>query len=279
MTRAPFDFTALATPAGGTLVDLTLLLAEELPTTWPGHMPYQHKTFNYFQQGGPDESHLVSPCGEYQTRWLLIDEHTGTHVDAPAHFIPRSGSGIAGAAPAGDITVDKVPLEQTFGAAVVVDVSELLTVDVPAGHSPDITPAHVTRFEAEHGPLAASDIVLFRSGWDQLHYRTGPEGRAYAHGPLAQQSGPAWPAPTAETLSLLLDRGVRCVGTDGPSMGSSHAGRDVHLEGLGNGCVFVEALACLHLLPVRGALFVFAPLKIARGTGAPGRALAVVPAA
>lgn len=77
-----------ATPPSGRLVDLTLLVAEELPCWWATHMPYQHKTFNYFADGGTDAAPLLSRTGTYQTRWMLIDEHTGTHVDAPAHFVP-----------------------------------------------------------------------------------------------------------------------------------------------------------------------------------------------
>ncbi len=79
-------------------------------------------------------------------------------------------------------------------------------------------------------------------------------------------------------MRALLERGVRCVGTDAPSMGSTHDGGPVHVEGLGAGAVFVEALCHLDRLPPRGAFFCFAPILLARGTGAPGRAFAWVPA-
>jgi kynurenine formamidase len=41
--------------------------------------------------------------------------------------------------------------------------------------------------------------------------------------------------------------------------------------------LFVEALAGLAQLPPRGAFFLFLPLRLSGGTGAPGRALAVLP--
>lgn len=263
---------------GEGLVDLTLLLAEELPCTWPGHMPYQQKTFSYFTETGPDEAHLVSPCGHYQTRWLLIDEHTGTHMDAPAHFFPRPDSGLKGSNEVGTITAEQIPLSQLIGPAVVIDVSELLLSEEPPGESPAVEPKHIIEFEREHGELRPGDIVLFRSGWDELHYKEGPSGMSYATNPLVHKSGSAWPAPSADAMVYLSSKGIRCVGTDGTSMGSSHSGRAVHIAGLGSGCVFIEALANLGTLPVRGAIFFFAPLKVARGTGAPGRAFAFLPA-
>jgi len=263
--------------ASSTVVDLTLLLAEELPGTWPGHMPYQHKTFSYFEEGGSDEAHVVSRCGDYQTRWLLIDEHTGTHVDAPAHFVPKTETGLPGAGDAGSITVDKVPLKQTMGPAVVIDVSALTTTPVPDGQSPLIEVGHIRDFEAEHGPLQPGDIVLFRSRWDTDRYVSGSAGNAYAHDVIMLGRGPGWPAPSTQTIEYLLERGVRCIGTDGVSMGPSESGRAVHVAGLGNGAVFIEALTNLAELPVRGSFFLFAPLRVARGTGAPGRALAFLP--
>lgn len=260
----------------GTIVDLTLLLAEELPCTWPGHMPYQQKTFNFFEDGGTTEAHLQAHCGSYQTRWLLIDEHTGTHMDAPAHFLPGSHTDIDGASEVGDITAEYVPLEQLMGPAVVIDIEFLLDAEMTPGVSPAITADHIRDFEQAHGEIAAGDIVLFRSRWDEKYYRAGIDGRAYAHDGVILKTGPAWPAPIAETLDYLISKGVRCVGTDGPSMGSAHDGSGVHLAGLGNGAIFIEALGNLGALPTRGADFIFAPLKVARGSGAPGRAFAFV---
>jgi isatin hydrolase len=60
-------------------------------------------------------------------------------------------------------------------------------------------------------------------------------------------------------------------------MGSTHDGGPVHVAALSRGAVFVEALAGLHQLPARGAYFQCAPLNVARGTGAPARAMAWVP--
>ncbi|MCZ2404754.1 cyclase family protein [Paenarthrobacter sp. Z7-10] len=257
------------------VVDLTLLLAEELPAAWAKHMPYQQKTFNYFVSRDDQVSPLKSEIGPYQTRWLLIDEHTGTHVDAPAHFIPEPKTGLPKASQIGTITVEQIPLAQLIGPAVVVDISKDLPGSAP-GVSPIITAESLADWERDNGAFTAGDIVLFRTGWDR-HYVAGAAGLAYSHHPLVTGTSAGWPAPDAGAMQLLMDRGVTCVGTDGASMGSSHDGAAVHHLALGARVAFIEALGHLHQLPVRGALFCFAPLKVARGTGAPGRAFAWVP--
>lgn len=257
----------------GRLVDLTLLLAEELPCWWSTHMPYQQKTFNYFSDQVEDPSvPRFSRTGPYQTRWLLIDEHTGTHLDAPAHFIPPPGSGLANAGPPGEVTVDRVPLEQLSGPAVVIRVPEGLPDGGP-GVSPTIDAGLVEEFEHRHGAIEPGTIVLFHTGWDR-YYRPGADGSRYCSDALVTKSAPGWPAPDVPTMEALADRGIRCVGTDGPSMGSAHDGGPVHVAALSREMVFIEALCGLHQLPERGAWFLFAPLNLARGTGAPGRAMA-----
>lgn len=260
---------------GMRVVDLTLLLAEELPAAWAKHMPYQQKTFNYFAARDDQVSPLKSDIGPYQTRWLLIDEHTGTHVDAPAHFIPELKTGLPKASEVGTITAEQIPLQQLMGPAVVVDIPEDLPGSAP-GVSPTITADFLVGWERDHGEFAAGDIVLFRTGWDR-HYLPGEAGLVYSHNPLVTGTTPGWPAPDADAMQLIMDRGVTCVGTDGASMGSSHDGAAVHDLGLAAKVAFIEALGHLHQLPVRGALFCFAPLKVARGTGAPGRAFAWLP--
>jgi kynurenine formamidase len=260
---------------GRRIVDLTLVLAEELPAAWATHMPYQQKTFNYFTDRDDQVGPLKSETGPYQTRWLLIDEHTGTHIDAPAHFIPEPGTGLPDAGPAGTVTVEQIPLDRLIGPAAVIDIADDLPGSAP-GVSPVITDRLIVDWEAQHGRLADGDIVLFRTGWDR-HYRPGPAGRAYSHGPLVTRTEPGWPAPDVAAMQLIMDRGVRCVGTDGASMGSADNGAPVHRLALAEGVAFIEALAGLDQLPVRGATFCFAPLKVARGTGAPGRAFAWLP--
>jgi isatin hydrolase len=67
-----------------------------------------------------------------------------------------------------------------------------------------------------------------------------------------------------------------CLGVDTPSVGAAEDARPAHVAGLAHGVVFVEGLANLSELPVRGGLFAFLPLAIRGGSGAPGRAVCLV---
>lgn len=204
-----------------------------------------------------------------------MDEYTDTHIDAPRHFIPPPGSELPHASPAGDIGVDRLPLLAAAGPAIVVDVTGL-SGTTSGGASPPVTVAELTAWEDAHGAIRAGDVVLLRTGWDR-RYRSGPEGAGYGADALVHGTGPGWPAPTPEAVSWLHERGVRCAGTDGLSIGPAEGGGPTHLAGLARGMVFVEALSGLDRLPPRGAWFLFLPLNLVDGTGAPGRALAVVP--
>jgi isatin hydrolase len=258
------------------LVDLSLALSEDLPCWWPTAFPFRHTTDHWFadvDRGG--SSPLRSRSGApFHSCVISMDEHTGTHFDAPSHFIPPPGSDLPDAGPTGAITADRVGLEQLIGPALVIDVRSLIGT-AKNGTSPRIEPSLLSSWERQHGQIEADDVILFRSDWDD-HYVTGPDGQRYVHRPLVFADAPAWPAPSAEAIEFLSTRGVRCVGTDAASMGPAEAGRETHVAGLSTGMVFIEALCSLRELPWRGATFVFLPLKIAGGSGGPGRALALI---
>ncbi len=260
----------------GRVVDLSLTLAPELPAAWPGALPFRHFVEHWFEEVGDDVA--VRLCGNnapYRSHGLILDEHTGTHFDAPAHFLAGEGSGLPMAHPMGDITGDKVDPAQFIGPAAVIDVTGLVGSAEP-GRSPLITAEHIAEWELQYGRLLPGDVVLLRSGWDS-RYLAGAEGSAYIRRPLEHGDVDAWPAPDADAMELLSARGVRCVGTDGASMGPSHDGAPTHIAGLSRGMVFVECLAGLDQLPARGATFIFLPVKVARSAGGPGRAIALLP--
>src|SRR4028119_818059 len=145
------DLSPLLSASG--IVDLSVTVSERLPGTWPGHMPFAHHNWNWFAEvNGPTGK--TKSAAPYQTNFFVIDEHCGTHFDAPTHFIPPPDSGLPHAGDLGAQTGDKVPLEGLVGAAVVVNVSYLSGQGEP-GVSPFIEPDHVKAFEEEHGELAA----------------------------------------------------------------------------------------------------------------------------
>jgi kynurenine formamidase len=246
-----------------------------LPGAWPTHMPFQRKLYNYFANNPDQHQPTFGFRGPYHTAVLTLDEHCGTHVDAPAHFIPPPDSGLPNAAEIGAQTLEKLDLAKMMGPAAVIDVTEL-TGQGEGGVSPEILPEHITRWETQHGELRPEDIVLFRSDWDQF-YVPMPEGSAYVLDPFLLQKGPGWPTPGIPALQLLLDRGVTTIGLDGVSVGASHDGVPPHVFGLSRGMMYVELLANLKDVPARGAFFIFLPIKIAGGSAGPGRAVALVP--
>lgn len=252
------------------VVDLSLTLEERLPVSWPGATPYQHHPFNTW-----DDRQATTPVrgGPYLTHTILLDEHCGTHFDAPSHFIPPPDSGLPHAGPAGLITGDRVPPRQLMGRAAVIDCRHL--VEDRPGVSPIITPACVSADETANGEIEPGDAVLFWTGWDQ-RVRDRSVDDSYLEDPFTHRAGPGWPAPDVGVAQYLHGRGVRLLVTDGPSMGPVHDGAPVHWWGLANDMLFVEAAANLAALPPRGAFFVFLPVKIGGSTGGPGRAVAFV---
>lgn len=267
--------TTLPSPSG-TVVDLSLTLAPELPASWPGALPFRHFVEHWFEPTGDDVS--VQLCGNnapYRSHGIIIDEHTGTHFDAPSHFLAPPDSGLAAAHPLGGMTGDLVDPAQFMGVAAVIDASALIGSEA-SGISPLITREHIIAWESRHSRLTSGDVVLFRSGWDS-RYRAGSASGEYIERPLVFADADAWPAPSPEAMELLASRGVLCVGTDGASMGPAHDGAPTHIAGLTRGMVFVECLAGLDQLPTYGAQFIFLPIKIARSAGGPGRAIGILP--
>jgi len=257
------------------LVDLSIRLAPELPSGWPGAIPFRHFVDHWFTEDANSvEVHLCGNNAPYRSHGMILDEHTGTHFDAPAHFLSPLGTGLPSDHEFGVITGDKVPPRQFFGPACVIDVTSLLDTTVD-GISPRIEAVHIQEWEAENRPIVEGDVVLFRSGWDE-HYLPGRGGRRYIEESIRHNSGPAWPAPDAGAVSYLVDRGVRCVGTDGASIGPADDGAATHQAGLSRGIVFIECVANLSALPSVGAYFLFLPIKVARSAGGPGRAIALV---
>ena len=113
----------------------------------------------------------IGPLSNYNSDILTIDEHTGTQLDSPAHFVPRPETGLPQAGEMGYVTADKVPVHQLCGEACVIDCRDLLESGSP-GKSPLITKERVLAWEKANRPLGPGDVVLFFSGMS----RVGPRG-------------------------------------------------------------------------------------------------------
>ena len=257
------------------VVDLTVLISEQLPAHWPTHAPFQRWTFNWFKPvKGAYSDNLAQSVFPYYGQRYVIDEHTGTQLDCPAHFIPPEGSGMPFAGPMGKMTCDKMNPAQWMGPAAVIDVRAILD-QAPNGKSPIITPQMVRDWEAKNGALRAGDIVLFHSGYSDKYYKPFPDGNRLAFEPLVLQNKPGWPAPAPDTMEYLNSKGIKHAGSDGPSIGPVEAGQATHVAGLKHGMTWDELLTNVGKLPARGAFYIALPTKIVDGSGATTRAVAL----
>lgn len=257
------------------VVDLTVLISEQLPAHWPTHAPFQRRTFNWFKPvAGAYGDNLAQSVFPYYGQRYVIDEHTGTQTDCPAHFIPPEGSGMPFAGPMGRMTCDKISPAQWMGPAVVIDIRSILD-QAANGKSPIITPTMVQDWEAKNGALKAGEIVLFYSGYSDKYYKPFPEGNRLAFDPLVLGTKPGWPAPSPEAVEYLHSKGIRHLGSDGPSMGPVEGGQGTHVAGLKHGMTWDEFLTGLGRLPARGAFYISLHPKIVDASGGMTRAVAI----
>jgi kynurenine formamidase len=270
------------------VVDLSVALAEDLPTAWSGRGVGNHRQ-PYMTIRFGDNPNTKKPFPMH-----MMDSHAGTHLVPPAYALPKKGFDNKQYAPevqgwldgfeksygprgTSDVTTEKVPIEQTCGPARVIDVRHLAgtTRKEAWPASPEITPAHLRAWEKNHGELKPGDIVLFSSGWSDRFYRPGPAGSACMDGPLnGKQEG--WPAPGPEAVVYLAGKGIHCIGTDSPTLGGVEPKRALMTYwALGSkGMVGVEFLTNLAGLS-RKAYFLFAAIKFKGCHGGPGRAVAL----
>jgi kynurenine formamidase len=267
-------------------VDLSVVLADDRPVSWPGRGVGRHRqAFTTIRWG-------LNPNTRTPFEMHMLDSLSGTHLVPPAYALPAAGFDDATYAPevrswlaeyeakygrrgTSDVTTEKVPIDQTCGPARVIDVTPLLgTTDSNAWPaSPEITADEIRRDEARRGGLHPGDIVIFRSGWSDRYCRPFPEGKACLDDPLnGRREG--WPAPGPDAIAYLATRGIRCVATDAPDLGGVDPKRAMMTYwALGSrGLVGVESLTNLANLP-DGAYFLFAAVKVRGAHGGPGRAI------
>ena len=225
-----------------TVVDLTLPLGPET-VMWPGEAaPFAEVV------------ETVKHDGTYARR-VHLSEHSGTHVDAPNHFVE------------GGQAVTDLPLQTLISPAVVIDAS----VDINGNGDAVLELATVKAWEEKHGVIPAGCVVLLRTGWEDLY----DQPQRYGAGP----DGLHFPGFGVEAASYLVECGVVGIGID--TLGID-AGADldfpVHRDvTLPKQVWHIENLTNLKSLPATGALVFIGVLPLVDGSGSPARILALVP--
>jgi len=238
------------------VVDLTAPLTSETPVI---ALPEQ------FAQTAPFRLEELSRYDDRGPAWywnnISTGEHTGTHFDAPNHWVTGADGG----------DVASVPVQQAIAPAAVLDFSAEAAAD------PDflLEVEHVRAWEQANGPLPAGGWLLYRTGWDarsssQADFLNADD--AGAHTPGVSPACARWLAEEAPVIGL----GVETVGTDAGAAHSFDPPFPCHAALMGSGKYGLTQLRNLDRLPATGALVVAAPLPIVSGSGSPLRVLALV---
>src|SRR5215470_6039856 len=188
---------------------------------------------------------------------ITTGEHTGTHFDAPIHWVTGSDK----------LDVAQVPVRQLLAPAAVLDVT------AEAGADPNflLEVDHIRAWEQTHGGLPAGGWLLIRTGWDA---RSGDQ-EAFLNGgatPGVSIACAQWLAEEAPIQGV----GVETVGTDAGAAHSFDPPFPCHSYLLGADKFGLTQLQNLRYLPPTGAVVVAAPLPIVAGSGSPARVLALV---
>lgn len=222
------------------------------------------------RQGGAHLAELVAveqerlPAGlAWASERISAFTHSGTHMDAPFHYAPRCGEQPSR-------TIDEMPLEWFWAPGVMIDV---------AGGPADqlVGLAELAAFEAASGgAVAAPEIVLIRTGAEAWHGDAtyGTRGRGLA----------------PDLVRLLIDRGVRVIGTDAWSIDPPLPAMRERAGRLGAGSVWaahyvgreaefctLERLCNLVRLPARGFRLACFPIKVQGGSAGWVRSVAFLP--
>ena len=209
-------------------IDLTLTISESIPT-FPGSLKPQFILWSDIKDDG------------YNLELLFLSSHTGTHLDAPYHFIKNG------------IKINQIPLDRLIGKAILIKLQK--TKNIP------ITKSDITSFEKKNGKIINHSSIFFFTGWQ----KNLKKGNYFTENPGLSKSAARY----------LASKKVNLVGIDSPSI---DLGKDesfsVHHILSKNNILIVENLANLNKISSKEFSFTILPLKIKNATGSPVRAVA-----
>lgn len=214
----------------GTFIDLTMPLEEGMQTF---SAPW-HPLLEISQMG----RHGIE---NRETRKLVVGTHTGTHVDAPRHFVKNA------------MTIDLVSLDTLCGEAFLLDFSE----------KPDMYCIECADLEPFLKHKNVKRLIL-RFDWEKKALMTQ---RYYSSNPYL----------SLDAAEYLWNQGVRLLGMDTPQPDNPLNNRaslndsPIHRYLLEKGVILVEYLVNLRSIPSGFFKIFVAPLLVKEGDGAPAR--------
>lgn len=217
------------------IIDLSYTLEEKMPV-WPTHARFGSTVY---------ESHEYGAVALHSR--ITFSEHTGTHIDAPLHFIP------------GGQPIDKVSVETVIGRGVKIEAQFVESCKV-------LTLDNILDFEKQNGEIKQGDIVMLHFGWD-AKYSLEPDCSEFLRD---------WPGLSGEGAEYLLKKKVAAVGCDALALDAFNANPLVcHQLLLGSGIPIIENIANLDQVPTFSYV-IGLPLKIKDGSGSPMRLIAYI---
>lgn len=236
----------------GKWVDLTYSF-EENSVYWPTNKTFKHTTVF---EGMTEKGYF------YSSYDFSAEEHGGTHFDAPIHFGKDR------------TTIEKIPVEQLMGNAVVIDISKKAEND----RDYQGTVEDILNWEKKNGKIPDNSIVLLFTGFGKYYYdkmkymgtdKIGQEGVDNLHFPALHPDAAKW---------LVEKRNIKAFGLDTPSIDYGQSKMfETHRILCGNDVTSYENVANLDKLPAKGAFIIALPMKIKGGSGAPLRIIALLP--
>jgi arylformamidase len=204
--------------------DITLTISPDLPT-WPGDPGIEIERVEKIEDGS-----------NANVSRLDMGVHTGTHVDAPYHFLQDG------------VTVDQLNLSLLTGRAYVLHLPDVEVITAAVLEEAQIPPrTRRVLFKTRNSELWAEEETDFQTDFVGL----SEDGAEY-----------------------LVRRGVKLVGMDYLSIAPFKKSRPTHERLLEAGVVVVEGLNLTEVEQGRYTIYCL-PLKIANSDGAPARAILI----
>lgn len=228
------------------VVDLSVRLGPQFPVH-PANSPVRVTVTDHINSDG---------C--FAQRWEM-HEHSGTHIDAPAHFMPEAA------------TADDLPVSHLVLPLAVIDVRGA----VAARDDRSVRVEDVLAWEARFGTLPDPCALLAFTGWSEDTIAN--TGALHAGADIS-----GWPGfhPAVPDFLLSSRPQVVALGIDSPSLDTDRAesdGSPVHRRWLGDSRYGLEHLRGLGEVPQSGATVIVGAIQLTGASGAPARVLALVP--
>ena len=212
------------------IIDLTLTVSDKIPT-FPGSPQPSFIPWENVKEDG------------YNLELLFLSTHTGTHMDAPYHFLEKGAK------------IHEISLKKLVAEAALIQCRK--------SNGQSITKIDIQKFEKKHGKIENFSSIIFYTGWQKTlqkkHYFTNNPGLSVS---------------AAKYLAL---KKISLIGIDSPSI---DLGKDskfsVHQIFAKKGMLIVENLANLDKIKSPKFHLVVLPLKLKNATGSPVRAIAFI---